>query len=106
MTPDINKILASENVSSKRGAPMGATPYLNDPTQPLYVQPVKMVDGAYGGDGTYWGSPPSRKERLWCAFSPSGANRIYVRAADRGEALRKVEKDYKEARFIGRGKRS
>ena len=91
-TPDINKILRSQPVHSARGAPMGASNRLDDPEQPLYLQRVRMVDGDYAPDGTYWGGPPS--EPLWCGFTIDGSNRIYVRARTRSQAAAAITADW------------
>lgn len=92
-TPNINQILRANSVSSARGAPMGAANYLDDPEQRLYVQRIEFVDGDYAPDGTYWGGG-SRSGPLWCAFSADGANRIYVRATTRGQAVAAVLADW------------
>lgn len=87
-TPNINQILRASCVSSARGAPMGARSRLDAPEQPLHVQRIRLVDGDYAPDGTYWGGRPSAP--LWCAFTPDGANRIYVRAVTRDQAVAAV----------------
>jgi len=83
-TPNINKILAKESVSSGYGAPMGARNIVEKSSLPLLLQRVDLVDGDYSKDGTYWGSGG---EPLWCAFNqeddnhaPAMGTRVYVRA--------------------------
>lgn len=97
-TPNINKLLRASQVSSKFGAPMGQRNCFDNPDEPLYVQRVRFVDGDYAPDGVYWGGG----EPLYCAFSDS--NRIYIRAANRTEALEKVLEDWPEAKFISKAK--
>ena len=92
-TPNINQTLRDSPVNSARGAPMGARNHLDDPEQPLYVQLVRMVDGDYAPDGTYWGGG-SRSTPLWCGFSADGANRLYVRAATRDLAVAAIMADF------------
>lgn len=94
--PDINKILLSDPVSCARGAPMGATSYLDAPDEPLYVQLVDMVDGDYGADGTYWGGGGMP---LYCGFTPGFANRIYVRSPSVKGAQTQIKTEFPEANF-------
>lgn len=72
---------------------MGASNYFDNPDEPLYVQRVRMVDGDYAPDGTYWGGG----EPLYCAFSDS--NRMYVRSANRSEAVESILAEYPDALF-------
>jgi hypothetical protein len=78
----------------------------------LHLQRVRLVDGDYGPDGTYWGQGSKPEHRLWCAFNPENAEnsagdeyapamgtRIYVRAATRADAKAAVKKDYVNVRF-------
>lgn len=97
-TPDINKILKSQPVSSKFGSPMGARNRFDNPDEPLYVQRIRFVDGDYAPDGAYWGGG----EPLYCAFSDS--NRIYIRADNRAKALEKVLEEWPGAEFASRAK--
>lgn len=99
MTPDINKILHGDPVSCKRGAPMGATSYLDAPDTPVYVQRVRFVDGDYGADGTYWGCGG---DPLWCGFHPVMPNRVYARAKNRAAALVKIKAEFSEVKFINK----
>jgi hypothetical protein len=93
-TPDINKLLKSAPVNCKYGAPMGQSNRFDNPDEPLYVQRVRMIDGDYAPDSTYWGGG----EPLYCAFSNS--NRIYIRASNRPEALEKVLEERPDAKFV------
>lgn len=54
---NINAILAApeHSRSSPRGAPMGASDYMDAPESKLHLQRIRFVDGDYGPDGTYWG---------------------------------------------------
>ena len=96
MTPDINKLLKAEPVSSKYGAPMGAADRFDNEEELLYVQQVHFVDGDYAPDGTYWGNM-AQGPYLWCAFSEH--NRIYIRASNRNHAIALVQETYPEAKF-------
>jgi len=93
-TPNINKILAKESVSSGYGAPMGARNIVEKSSLPLLLQRVDLVDGDYSKDGTYWGSGG---EPLWCAFNqeddnhaPAMGTRVYVRALNWNVAAQRV----------------
>lgn len=102
---NINAILAApeHSRSSPRGAPMGASDYMDAPESKLHLQRIRFVDGDYGPDGTYWGGggPP-----LWCAFTTEApwphvlVNCVYVRAKDRAAAVAEVRTLYPGARFI------
>ena len=95
-TPDINKILADNPVSATRGAPLGAINF-HASNSPLYLQRLRLVDGDYGADGTYWGATVFND--VWCAFNgedddyaPARGSRIYVRAKNRKEAVEEVKR--------------
>lgn len=68
----------------------------------LLLRRVRLVDGDYGADGTYWGGGSTADSRLWCAynglsdpdFEPGMGTRIYVRARDRKAAMAAILKDY------------
>lgn len=92
--PNINKILESSPVNSRRGAPMGARNQVDDLSEPLLLQQIEYVDGDYAPDGTYWGGAA---ESLWCAFNPDTkeykagmGTRIYVRASSFKKASEQV----------------
>jgi len=90
MTPDINRILKRPEFygCSIRGAEYGRANRTGDGIQStrLYVQRLRMVDGAYDVSGVYWGSPND----LWCGFTADLTVMVFVRADDRGEARSKV----------------
>ena len=92
-TPDINQILRNDPRHVKYGAPMGARDRLDedwDHSEPLHVQRVRLVDGDYGPDGTYWGAS-EKAGHVYCAFNTNAMRvRIYVRAHTRGGAMRAV----------------
>lgn len=96
MTPDINQILKKDPVWSARGAPLGQHSW-RDSYSPLYLQRVRLVDGDYAADGTYWGAPAD----LWCAFNGTdelfvagAGTRIYVRARNREDAKAQIQARY------------
>ena len=100
-TPNINQILRKDMRHSTRGAPLGdGNRY--DGSIRLHLQRVRLVDGDYGPDGTYWGA----SSPLWCAFNGDNAmhaaghgTRIYVRALTRDGAKQAVLQHYVNSRF-------
>lgn len=84
-TPDINALLRAHPVNSSRGAPLGASNSVGDLTQPCHLQRLRLVDGDYGADGTYWGNSPGHGA-VWACFTPDLATLIYVRAQTRKQA--------------------
>lgn len=92
--PCINRILRQNPRNSRYGAPLGSRSTTDGGTDGLYLQPLRMVDGDYGADGTYWGGWSSRAGGMWCAFSADGQTRIYTRAKSRREAFQQIAEDY------------
>ena len=94
--PSINTLLRASRVNCSRGAPMGDSGYINDdqPMHGLCCQRVRLIDGDYGPDGTYWGY--SHTGDIYAVFN--GANdewqpargllKLY-RAKSRAEAVSK-----------------
>jgi hypothetical protein len=81
----INKWLKDNPVNCSRGAPMGAASVaVSD--QPLHLQELEMVDGAYDRSGTYWGAYSREQGAMYCAFSEDLETCIYVRAHSRSHA--------------------
>lgn len=101
-TPDINQILRNDPRHVKYGAPMGARDRLDedwDHSEPLHVQRVRLVDGDYGPDGTYWGASEVAGG-IYCAFDPTAEQvRVYVRGHTRGCALRALQREYPTLTF-------
>lgn len=100
--PDINKILAKHPRSCARGAPLGDINF-RDSDAPLYLQQLRLVDGDYGADGTYWGGGG---DPIYCAFNGEDdtyaaamGTRIYVRARNREGAKRAVLEMYPDVKF-------
>lgn len=93
-TPDINRILRADPRPCKYGAPMGSSGWddREDDEAPVYLQRLRLVDGDYGADGTYWGCGAP----LWCAFNAEGTLRRYVRAATRPKAIEAMRDEYNE----------
>lgn len=87
---DINRILRSNPRPCKYGAPLGASSYHAGGDVKLYVQRVRLVDGCYAADGTYWGGPSD----LWCAFAVDDSARLYVRAPNRTATITELLKDW------------
>lgn len=96
-TPDINAILRRNPVNGARGAPLGAASYA-DSHERCYLQRVRMIDGGYAADGTYWGGGRGT-EPLWCAFTEDGETRLYVRARRRYDAVRELILRYPGLKF-------
>lgn len=99
---DINKWLEAHPRSSVRGAPMGFTNHYEIPSKPgrtytIGFDKVKFVDGCYGPDGTYWGSP----ENLWCFYSVEEDESLncqevlaYFRASNPTKAIEQFKGDF------------
>lgn len=103
--PNINQILRqpSNSRDCSRGAPLGDSDVYDGSTK-LHLQRVRLVDGDYGPDGTYWGGGSIP---LWCAFNPTNdkcdaamGTRIYVRARSRSEAKQTVQQQYGNIKFF------
>jgi len=104
MKTDINHILRQNPRTSRRGAPMGDSGFY-DGSVVLHLQRVRLVDGDYGADGTYWGGGYGT-EPLWCAFNKANAEydtamgtRVYTRARSREEAKRHIQQTYANVQF-------
>lgn len=82
---DINALLRGRPRHSQRGAPYGDSNRIGDLTQPCHLQRLRLVNGDYGADGTYWGNSPSHGD-IWACFTPDLATLIYVRAQTRKQA--------------------
>ena len=97
---NINKILASEK-STVTGIPGPDGTWITcipdaiaDLSQPLtHLQRVRLVDGTWSPDGTYWGPGKS----VWCAFNPATGARIFVRAGNRADAIAAIKAKYPAA---------
>ena len=83
---DINALLRNHPRTSQRGAPLGDSNRIGDLTQPCHLQRLRLVDGDYGADGTYWGNSPQHGD-IWACFTPDLATLIYVRAQTRKQAV-------------------
>ena len=66
----INTILNRQRVNCSRGAPMGDCGFIHDeqPFTRMRCERLRMVDGDYGPDGTYWGYSPSHG-RMYVIFN-------------------------------------
>lgn len=102
--PNINQILARPPRTSTYGAPMGARDSLPESGElpRLYLQRLRMVDGDYATDGTYWGCASREHGAMWCAFDATGETRLYTRAKTREAAAANILEDYPEAHFARR----
>ena len=80
--PDINKLLRARPRDGRYGAPMGARNRRDAaPGAKLYCQRVRMVDGDYGADGTYWGGG-RESVPIYAVFSADLETLCYYRARD------------------------
>jgi hypothetical protein len=83
------------NVSSKYGAPMGRRNNIPSDiisSTPLYLEKLKIVDGAYDVGGAYWGGNfDNIGDMYWAQGETStGQIDIFVRAHNREEAKEMV----------------
>ena len=100
MKLDINKILRANMRNTSRGAPMGAVDFIayNVDLTPLHCQRVRLVDGDYGPDGTYWGAS-AQAGHVYCAFNAGDEYtaamdvRLYTRAHTAKQARENFRKD-------------
>jgi len=101
-TPDINALLKADPRNCRYGAPMGDSDWIAedwDHSQPLHLQQLRLVDGDYAADGTYWGFS-DKIGYVYCAFDPTGEQvRVYTRAFSRGGALRALRARYPTLTF-------
>lgn len=98
---NINQWLRDNPRSCRYGAPMGMSPERGDPDRAykFHLQRLRMVDGAYTLDGTYWGGPAD----LWCARcidEEDGEVFMFVRAGSRDKAKAGILDEYTNARFF------
>lgn len=112
---DINKILQGDPRSCARGAPLGAPNFVSegvDETRPLRCQRLRLVDGDYGADGTYWGGGED-SPYMYCAFNdgrdgdpyaPAMGVRLYVRAWTYEQAKENFRKTYPGIQFLRGGR--
>jgi len=86
-TPDINAMLRARPRHLTYGAPLGARNYDDAaPDARRYCQRIRLVDGDYGPDGTYWGGGRGRLP-LYAVFTADLETISYFRAHDRRGAL-------------------
>ena len=96
---DINALLRNHPRTSLRGAPLGDADRVADLSQPCHLQRLRLVDGDYGADGTYWGNSPQHGD-IWACFTPDLATLIYVRAKSRAQAIDEVLEFYPGIVFL------
>lgn len=108
MKTSINTVLAGSPRTSTRGAPMGDTGYAHsdNPERGMRCERLRMVDGDYGPDGTYWGCGSREHGHMYVCFN--GANEEYkigcgflkyYRAKSRADAIAQCLVDYPEITF-------
>ena len=106
-SPDINAILRANPRNSAYGAPMGDSGFAHSDNPPngILCQRVRMVDGDYSPDGTYWGCSPKHGQ-MYAVFN--GANSEYkpacgllkyYRAHSRAGAIAQFLADYPECKL-------
>ena len=101
---DINQYLLKNPRSSQFGAPIGASDYNGFRGQSYKFQlcRLRMVDGCYTLDGTYWGGP----DDLYCAWDFDALDtqgregvRMFIRAPSREAAKKIIVESYPYAKF-------
>lgn len=84
----------------RRGAAMGRPTIIDtDKTLPhkLYLRRIRLVDGDYDVNGTYFGYVPGRP--LYWVADADGLVDYVVRAASRDDAKAEVREQFPNARF-------
>ena len=89
---DINRALRASPRSCRYGAPVGARNDTSGGLSGLYLQRLRLVDGDYGADGTYWGASRTAGH-MWAAFLADLSTLIYVRGHTRADAAKAVAKE-------------
>lgn len=90
---NINSLLRARPRPCTYGAPMGARNRRDaDPRAKLYCQRVRLVDGDYAPDGTYWGGGRGTVP-LYAVFSEDLETLCFYRAWDymRAKAMHRRE---------------
>lgn len=95
----INSHIASDPRSSKYGAPIGCGDILNMDSGILQCAPLRMVDGDYGPDGTYWGS--GSREHGWMYVIYNRKEREYEFACGALQYIRAKSRDAAISKFLG-----
>lgn len=77
-----------QNMDCSRGAPTGRRSYGEMPTgtRSIKLYLVNLDNGGYDDGGAYWGGGMA----LYCAESPGGNYRDFVRAVNRKEAAQRL----------------
>jgi len=88
---------AIDNVSCRRGAPMGRAAWHPEGTEThrCILFRLKFYDGAYDKGGAYWGSPAN----VWCLTDGENV-RGFVRAPTRSKAWSQIKPRFPTARLI------
>ena len=101
----INTLLRQNPRNCAYGAPMGDHGYAHSYDR-MRCERLRMVDGDYGPDGTYWGSGSQQHGYMFVCFN--GANEEYkmacgflkyYRARSRSDAVAQCLDDYPEIKF-------
>ena len=93
---DINRWLGENKRNSRYGAPMGRRDCamdIDNPDHKLLLQRVKLDSQGYSNDGTYWGSD-ALGAKLYCLCSADLEVRVWLRATDRKDAVRRLRETY------------
>ena len=107
MKNNINTLLNANRRNMSRGAPMGDRGYINEeqPLTGLLCQRVRMVDGDYGPDGTYWGNSPTNGQVYAvfngpnAEFKPACGLLKYYRAHTRADAISQFSEEHEGYKF-------
>lgn len=88
---NMNQWLKANPRNSRYGAPLGTRDDPLDEEVPVHVERLKLVDGGYLLDGTYYGSSPTHGD-VYAVWQDAGSLRraAYIRARTRKQALDEV----------------
>lgn len=93
-SPDYDQGLT--DVSSPRGAPHGRPDTMENPEAVgCRCYRLRFEDGCYDRGGAYWGAP----ENVYRIVDSEGDVELYVRAANRAAAKKKVNDRYPKLRW-------
>lgn len=94
----INTLLRQNRRNCAHGAPMGDHGYAHSDNN-MRCERLRMVDGCYGPDGTYWGSGSQQHGYMFVCFNNTQTFLKYYRAKSRSDAIAQCLDDYPEVKF-------
>lgn len=104
----INALLAASPRDGSRGAPMGDPGYARcDNFSRMRCERLRMLDGDYGPDGTYWGCGSRARGYMYVCFNGAtddygvaGGFIKYYRATSRADAIAQCLVGYPNLIFL------